>query len=537
MAEPVRPCTLVHSAVAGQAAVRPTATALIHRGGHVDYRTLDDAAETYAAALAARGVGPGHIVPLLLPRSPELVALQLAVLKRGAAYTNVDPRWPAPRLRAVFDLLGDRHVLVVADRPPPGLRVPLLRVAPGEDLHRAAAEQDRAEPAGEVTADAPAAVIFTSGTTGTPKGVVLPHRAMTRLFREVPPPGFGAGHVMPQAAPPWWDMYGYELFGQLTTGGTSVLVDGDHLLPGTLRRLIQDGVTTLRLTTTLFHLFVDEDPACFTGLRQVFVGGERLSPRHVRTFLGHHPEIPLTNGYGPAESCMHATSYPVRLQDCDREAGIPLGTPVPFTQVTVLDPEGEVCPPGRTGEIHLAGEGLAIEYLGEPELTARSFVSVDLEGRRVRAYRTGDLGHLDDTGTLHFHGRADRQLKVSGHRVEAAEIEALASGVAGVRSSTAAGITAADGSVTGTALFYTLVPGTPPAAGGTEGDPLALREQLVSLLPDYLLPSVVQVVDGFPLTPNGKLDRTALHGLIRRGPRPARRERPRPSNARRVSEA
>ncbi|MFA7766292.1 amino acid adenylation domain-containing protein [Streptomyces sp. NRRL S-448] len=522
MTEPTHPMELLHAAVCHQALVRPTATALIHRGEHITYRTLDRAADTYAAALADRGVGPGHIVPLLLPRSPELVALQLALLKRGAAYAGVDPRWPARRLEAVFDLLGDRHPLVVADGSPAGLRAPLLNVGLG-DLRRAAEGRPRAAgPAAEVTADAPAAVIFTSGTTGVPKGVVLAHRAMTRMFREVPPPGFGAGHVMPQAAPPWWDMYAYELFGQLTTGGTSVLVDGDHLLPGTLRRLIQDGVTTLRLTATLFHLFVDEDPTCFTGLRQVFVGGERLSPHHVRTFLGRHPEVGLTNGYGPAESCMHATSHPVRIQDCDREAGIPLGTPVPFTTVAVVGPEGEVCPPGRTGEIHLAGEGLALGYLGEPELTARSFVTVELEGRQVRAYRTGDLGHLDETGTLHFHGRTDRQLKVRGHRVEAAEIEALASSVAGVRSSTAVGITAADGSVTGTALFYTRVPGTPPAVGGTESDPLALREQLAGLLPDYLLPASVRVVDSFPLTPNGKLDRTALNLLVRPGPRPAR---------------
>ncbi|MDA5285551.1 amino acid adenylation domain-containing protein [Streptomyces sp. Isolate_45] len=527
MAEPPLDPSLVHHAVARHARATPEAVALVHRDTRVDYATLDAAAGRYAAELAEHGVGPGSVVPLLLPRSPRLVAAQLAVLRLGAAYTSLDGRWPTARLRQVAATLGDPTTLVAEGAVP--LDHPHVVWTPGEDLHRTARQGTPGAPARRPSPADPAAVIFTSGTTGRPKGVVLPHRAITRIFRDGGPPGFGRGNVMPQAAPPWWDMYAYELFGQLMTGGTSVLTDGDHLLPQTLRRMIAgQGATTLRLTTTLFHLFVDEDPDCFTGLRHVYAGGERMSPAHAAAFLSRHPGTALFNGYGPAESCMHATSRAVRPEDCDRADGIPLGTPVPHTEVIVLDPHGRPCPPGLTGEIHVAGEGLALGYLDEPEATASAFVPVELPGATVRAYRTGDFGHLDGTGTLHFRGRTDRQLKIRGHRVEAAEIETTAASVAGVRSAVAVPLRAADGTPTGIALFYTCADDGSHRPAGEPGeghDPLHLHEHLTAVLPDYLVPAVTSALEALPLTPNGKLDRAALESTAsrRRRRRPARR--------------
>ncbi|MET8183744.1 AMP-binding protein [Streptomyces sp. NPDC005336] len=406
-------------------------------------------------------------------------------------------------------------------------------------MDRAAAGFVSAPPAPAADTEAPAMVIFTSGTTGRPKGVVVPHRAVTRMFRETPPPGFGRGNVMPQGPPPWWDMYAYELFGQLMTGGTSVLNDTDYLLPATVRTMIRThGVTTLRLTTALFHLFVDEDPGCFTGLRQVFVGGERMSPRHAGAFLKHHRDIPLVNGYGPAESCMHAASHRVCAEDCADDSAVPLGRAVPFTSITVLGREGEPCAPGQVGEIFLSGEGLAHGYLGEPELTERAFIRIPGEDGTVRAYRTGDLGFLDAEGILHFRGRVDRQLKIHGNRVELAEIEASARRVDGVRDCAVVPVTAADGAVTGTALFYVPV-ATPVRAedGADPDDPLGVAPALVELLPQYLTPGLVRAVDAFPLTPNGKLDRsvlTTVAGESRRRRRPrqtaaASRAQPRPT--------
>jgi len=504
---------VIHAAVARQAASRPQATAIIANRQPISYAALDAAASTYAAAFAERGVRPGDVVPLLLPRSAQLVALQLGVLKCGAAYAGLDRRWPAQRLTGILELLSP--VLVVA-ADYEGSRV--VYRPPAEDIATAAARNGGFEPAA-VAASAPATLFFTSGTTGRPKVVVAPHQAVTRMFRPGGLAGFGPGHATPQAAPLPWDMYAFEVWGQLTSGGTTVPVGEDHLLPSTLRDLIVNaGVDTLWLTTSLFNLFADEDLDCFGGLGQVFTGGEKLSPSHVRAFLERHPGIPLRNGYGPAESCMLTTTRLLRPQDCDVPGGVPVGSAVPGTTVLVLDSADRPCPPGEPGEICIAGDGLARGYFADPELTAAKFPAVEISGAPVRVYRTGDVGVTDQAGVLHFRGRMDRQVKISGHRVEMDEIEVTVRHLAGVRDCVALPVMAPDGQVGGLALFYLA---DPRAAEEDEGDPLAIRDQLQRLLPGYLVPGVVRRMDRFPVTANGKIDGAELLRHARRSGRPA----------------
>ncbi|MEV0776106.1 amino acid adenylation domain-containing protein [Streptomyces sp. NPDC050428] len=519
---------LIHEAVARQAQLRPDATALVFAGRPVSYRTLDLAAQTYAVELGQLGVRAGHLVPVLLPRSPQLVAVLLAVLRRGAAYAALDPKLPADRLRTVLGMLAPPVVVV----PPPGGGVPprpagdgrTVWAPPAEELSEAAGRApatDAAPEADAVDGAATATVFFTSGTTGTPKGVLSPHRATTRLFGPDSFANFGPGRVMPQAAPVSWDALTLELWSMLTTGGTVVLLDGDYFLPDDLAELVRStGLDTVWLTAALFNLFVDEDPDCFTGLRQVLTGGERLSAPHIRAFLARHPGITLLNGYGPVECCVFVTTHRIRPADCEAEYGIPLGTAAPGTAVHVLDGDHAV-PPGALGEICVSGEGLADGYLGNERATEESFTTFDPGTGPVRIYRTGDLGRLDSDGVLHFHGRADRQVKIAGQRVEPAETETAALRLPGIRECAVLPVTGRSGAYERLALFYTEEPpggtgGTGDADGMLDGvapDPGTVRKALAAVLPRAQVPDDVRRIGSFPRTPNGKIDIAALLDL------------------------
>lgn len=476
---------LIHGAVAAHAAARPDAVAIRHDGVSVSYRELETTASGHAAELAEHGVGPGSVVPVSLPRSPALVASLLAVLKCGAAYAALDARWPQARISAVLDLLDPPVVVgAVPGRHP--------NWSPSE-----AAPRD-ARPFPQVTEDAAATLFATSGTTGAPKTVLSPHRATTRLFRDGPL-SFGPGWAMPQAAALPWDAASLELWGMLTTGGTVVLTDGGYFLPDRLADLVaRAGVNAAWLTSSVFNLFVEEDLGSFAGMRQVMTGGERLSVPHVARFLARHPDIALYNGYGPVESCVFATMRKITSADCELDDGIPLGTPVPGTEILVCDGD-TVLPPGETGEIVVAGDGLAIGYYRDPESTAAKFG--DVAGRRC--YRTGDLGRLDPDGLLHFGGRADRQVKIRGYRVEPAEVEQTALRIPGVRSAAAVPVPGALSGYDRLALFYT-----------ADADLPDLRTVLAGRLPLHLVPDVTRRVDVFPLSANGKLDSAALLGQL-----------------------
>lgn len=487
----------MHELFASCAARYPGATALIHHGSRLTYSELDALSDHYAVALESAGVGPGDFVPVVIKRSPELVALLLAILKRGAAYSAMDPRWPAERLAALIARLHAR--LVVTETPGPWL-VPAF--AP--PLFDPAGPARRPSPV-QVGPDDPSSILFTSGSTGEPKGVVSAHRGTVRLFDVCDWMPAGPGVTMPQVSAASWDGFAIDCWGPLLTGGTTVLVDEPALTPAEFRELREKhGVNVVWLTPSLFNMLVDEDVQSFAGIHAALIGGERASSAHSQRFLECHPGTRLINIYGPSECGVLVTTHGISVPDCAAADGIPLGRAAPYTGIHVLDGT-RVCEDGQVGEICLAGAGLAIGYLDDAEANARKFVDVEIDGIRRRIYRTGDLGHWSGDRKLCFDGRSDLQVQVHGYRIEPEEIERTAARVAGVTMSAVVPLPR-NGEIDGLALFFTSRLAQVSEAG--------LRAELNALLPAYLVPQRIRKLDRLPLLSNGKVDRQLLEMII-----------------------
>lgn len=449
--------------------------------------------DAVAIELASRGVGSGNFVPVVLARGPLLVSVLLGVMKTGAAYCVLDPGWPGARLEAAVAqlpspvLISDAAVIEGAAAWDP---TPTAVVAP----HRLTkAPEDTT-----VGAD-PCAVFFTSGTTGQPRGAVVPHAGTVELFEDCSFAVLGPGAVMLQAAALPWDMLSLELWGMLVSGGTCLLPSAPAVTGRVIRESIASGTTLVFLTSSLFNLFVDEDPDCFTGIGQVIVGGERLSPTHVERFLATHPTARLTNLYGPVEAPILITTHDISPGESAGPWGVPVGRGAPGLELQVLTDRGQAAE-GEIGELHISGPRLALGYLGMPEHPA--FREFEVDGHRHRWYATGDLvAHRD--GLLYFAGRRDRQVKVRGHRVEPAEVEAIMSVVPGVASCRVVPVPG-DHGIEGIAAFWTAAP------VDVEDVEHLLRQRITTELPPYARPRVVVRVDELPITANGKLDERAL---------------------------
>jgi amino acid adenylation domain-containing protein len=488
----------VHELFAEQAARAPEAVALISDAGEVTYAGLQRHADRLARALHAAGVAPGERVGLLLGRSAEYVAAVLAVLQRGAAYVPLDPTYPQERLAYVAGDAGARVVVTSRahlERLPAGA-LPLLV----DDL--AGDELGAPLPPVRVPPEAVAYVMYTSGSTGRPKGVAVPHRGVVRLVREVNWASFGPRDTFLLFAPISFDASTFELWGALLSGARLTLFPGGAAalpeLPEALRRF---GVTTLLLTSGPFHQLVDAHAGQLGGLRRLLAGGDVLSPAHVRRALERHPSLEVVNVYGPTENTTFSTVQVLR-DPAQVGAGVPIGTTVANSSAHVLDPHGRRSPVGAAGELYVGGDGLALGYLGRPELTAERFVPDPFGPPGARLYRTGDRVRLRHDGALEFLGRLDRQVKVRGVRIEPGEVEAALAEHPGVR----AGVVLAVGEGAEERRLVAWVVPQP----GQAPDAAELRAFLETRLPALLVPSAVVFVDALPLTPNGKLDREAL---------------------------
>ncbi|MFJ4410118.1 amino acid adenylation domain-containing protein [Streptomyces sp. NPDC088910] len=492
-----------------RARLRPEAPAVEQGARTVGYGQLDRLANGLARDLLARGLPPGATVGVCLDRSPELVVALLAVLKCGGCYLPFDASWPDERLRALLSDADCRWVLTdrpaeLADRLDGCRTVPVTRGG--------VAESERG-PEVEVAGDAVAYVNFTSGSTGRPKGVPVRHRGVVRLVSGARYARLGEGGRLLQLAPVTFDAATFEIWGALLTGGTCVLYPDARLSLSKLGRVLRESrVNVLFLTTALFNSVLDKAPEALDTVATVLTGGERASVPRLAQAVRRYGPGRLVHVYGPTESTTFATYHRVDALPADA-AELPIGRPIQNTRLYVIDTDGddggELCEPGRAGEIWLAGDGLSPGYLGMPELTARLFVEREVDGVRERLYRTGDYGHLRADGAAVFHGRRDDQVKVNGYRIELGEIAHHLDRHPAVRRSF---VTA---SARGEKPVWAFVVTDDPAC-----TPQALRAHLRALLPGFMVPARIQLCDTLPLTASGKIDRTALLAAHARRPAP-----------------
>jgi amino acid adenylation domain-containing protein len=478
-----------------QADLRPDAVALVDGDITLTYKELRDRAFAMAGLLRERGVRAGDRVLLEVPRSADEAVAVLGVLSLPATYVAVDPTATVPWRTRILEAVSPAvRIGGVADDPVfSGVtRCPI-------------ATAGSAGSAGDHVGDpsVPAYVSFTSGTTGVPKGVVIGQRAVLRLADDENMFVDAADARVLRLSPLAFDASTLELLVPLANGWTVVVHPATEPTPNGLAQFFQSsGVTHAWLTAGLFHLVADHRPDAFRGLRQVFTGGGVVSPAHVRRVLTACPGLRVTNGYGPTENTTFTTVCHVDGVD---EVGdtFPIGNPVSGTDVWVVDAADRLVPPGAVGELRTTGAGLADGYLADPERTAQSFTVRS----GMREYRTGDLVRWGEDGRLRFLGRADRQVKIAGHRVELADVERRIKAHDGVLDAVVF--------LAGERLCAAIKAGDDK----TGDDVVAAVREAVELAP-YERPQRWFAVTEFPLDRNGKIDLRALAGVAVPAPAP-----------------
>jgi len=513
----------VATLIAAQAERNPTATAVADGSEEITYAELMRRAGAVAAALRQRGVERGDRVGVMLERSVGSAAAFCGVLLAGAAYVPLDPLHPAARIVRALEDAGAAIVLVDSQQPFP---LPLGVV----ELTLEEAEAAEPVPAVEVGPDDLAYVMYTSGSTGEPKGVEVTHGNVARLVARPSFVDLGPGRTMLHAASPAFDATTLELWGPLANGGTVACLRERPSPDGVADAIERHRINVLWLTAGLFHELVDRRPDCLAQVDHLLAGGDVLSPDHVRRALAALPAHGrLTNGYGPTESTTFATTHELHPGD-EVEGPIPIGRPIQGTSWRVVDAAGRELPIGVTGELAIGGEGVARGYRNDPELTGERFREGP-GGAGDRIYLTGDLVRWRPDGALEFAGRADRQVKVRGHRVEPAEVENVLRSHPQVADAAVVPFERAPGDLALAAYVVARAQDAVPEPG-------ALRAHLAARLPSAMVPSAWIALPELPLTVNGKLDLDSLPApgaehVVRRGGDPT----PRSDLERRVVEA
>ena len=547
--------TTVHAVFSEQARERPDDDAIYHGERVYSYRDLEQASNRFARFLIQHEIGPQEPVAVILEHTFEMAVALLGILKAGAAYLPIDFDTPLERMRYLIDDTQAR--IAVSQRSYIRKLNKLQRESENlEILFCADSRQvnDESEGTGktmrgevrdkvgktavvDISTQTPrrkhqydlrsldslsdssvdgrgspnslAYIIYTSGTSGKPKGVMVEHRSIIRLVKNTNYLQLSPSDRILQTGALAFDASTFEIWGALLNGGSLCRLQERAVLDSSEagRLILKHGITTMWLTSSLFNQYVDSDLNLFAGLKHLLVGGEKLSPTHINRVRQRYPDLTMINGYGPTECTTFAICHRIER---DYDSDIPIGKPISNTEVLILDESGSLVPIGVAGEIHLSGDGLARGYLNDEALTRQKFVPHVFDSNQ-RMYRTGDSGLWRADGTVEYIGRIDDQIKIRGYRIEPAEIEHHLLAFPGVQQAV---VLAQDlGDDTRELVAYLI----PDASSGKcdestahELDIQAVRERLKRNLPDYQVPAHFVLMTAFDLTANGKIDRKSL---------------------------
>jgi amino acid adenylation domain-containing protein len=455
----------------------------------LSYTELQMLAGGIECALRTNGIGPGQTIAIDAVPSVHAIAAMIAVIRSGAAFLPIDGRSPAARRT---EMLRSANVAAtLSDRPRteawPALQLDLRDIGP----------QAPPGPPVEIDPQQSAYVMFTSGSTGAPKGVRVPHAAIERLVVANDMLSLSQDDVLLALAPIAFDASTFEIWGALLNGGRLAMPTSAPITPETIGEMVtSQGVTVLWLTAGLFHEVVDAGCPGLQGLHCLLAGGDVLSVRHVNRALELLPTTTIVNGYGPTENTTFTACHAIDTQVTTET--VPIGRAISGTTVYVLDSDLQEVSGTALGELYTGGRGLAHGYVNDPRLTAARFLPDPFTAQPGgRMYQTGDRARTDPEGVLLFLGRDDSQVKLNGFRVEIGEVEEAISRVDGVASAVVVVQGGAD-----TRRLVAFMTGNV--------DPSGVRHRLADTLPEYAIPSVIRVIDSLPLTDNGKVDRGML---------------------------
>ncbi len=483
--------------------VRAASMAVSSGSARCTYGLLKRRALALAADLKRHGIKPGNVVGILGEQRISTIVGILGIVAAGAAYTTLDPVYPRRRLEYMLRQSGSRLLI---GRPTLlkkiGLDIPSLDPEWGPLTSADGPEPPALQGTEMVDGSSAAYVLFTSGSTGNPKGSVITHRAVCRIIFDPDFVKLSFNSIFAQVSSLSFDISTLEIWGALLHGGELALIDRMLMLSASefKTELERTGTTDIHLTTTVFNTLVREKPDIFSGLQTVYVGGEQMNSRWARDVLIQGPPARLVNAYGPTETCW-ASSYTVdNVPELDYR--IPIGNPVSNTSLYIVDDDLNLVPSGVEGELYIGGDGLATCYINNPVQTRDCFVDdflgVETSGR---LYRTGDRVFRREDGIIVYLGRRDKQVKIRGHRIELGEIEAALEEIDDIEEAV---VKIWPNGNDHRLAAYVLV------RKDSHTNMRSILTALSNLLPEPMIPSNLEIMHKFPVTPNGKLDRAAL---------------------------